>query len=672
MGNCCGAPRANYMVYVRTGDLKGAGTNANVKIRLHDSEGKVTQDITLDNFFRDDFEAGSMDTFHVPELKNFGNIISEIEFWRDDSGIASDWYVNKILVENRKTNDIFVFPVYRWIKPNYHYKIAHLDTSLPQNDQHAPQREMELKEKCKLYQQCVKVDGGPSQVKAIPDDEQFSFDYKWNIAKRKLKMIADSKLQLLTKGGKWEGIQDLTKVFTSAFGEPLGCKRWSNDIFFGWQRINSMNHSLIELCTEVPKKMGVTDVMLQPFLEGWPLHQVIEAKRLFMVDLEILQGLPCKSEEYVCPVPIALFFVNGDGRLVPIAIQLFQQKADDNPVFLPTDPPYTWMMAKMWYNLADASFHQSITHLGYTHLIMEGVCVAFHRNLSQSHPLFKLLAPHFLYLIAINTRGLELLVAPNGWVDKTMNIGIKGMFDLIARGLNRWRMDVHGTLPEDLKRRGVYCLNGKVLPGYYYRDDALLLYDAIKTYVTKYVNLYYDSQEKIENDWEIQNFGRELTLSREEGGCGLLGVPFEDKFDKPEQLIMVFTSIIYTCSVAHASTNFPQYDEYAFPPNYPASMNGSPPKDKKPLTEEDILATLPDKKTTLDVMTVTKILSDRGTNSLGNFEVQYIFDPDAKQIVQEFRAELQRISETIKRRNESRNPKYEWLDPELVPNSISI
>lgn len=53
------------------------------------------------------------------------------------------------------------------------------------------------------------------------------------------------------------------------------------------------------------------------------------------------------------------------------------------------------------------------------------------------------------------------------------------------------------------------------------------------------------------------------------------------------------------------------------------------------LTEADILSTLPDKKTTLDVMTVTKILSDRGTKSLGDFEVQYIFDPDAKRIVQE-------------------------------------
>lgn len=53
------------------------------------------------------------------------------------------------------------------------------------------------------------------------------------------------------------------------------------------------------------------------------------------------------------------------------------------------------------------------------------------------------------------------------------------------------------------------------------------------------------------------------------------------------------------------------------------------------LSEADILSTLPDKKTTLDVMTVTKILSDRGTKSLGDFEVQYIFDPDAKRIVQE-------------------------------------
>lgn len=53
-------------------------------------------------------------------------------------------------------------------------------------------------------------------------------------------------------------------------------------------------------------RLGVSDVMLQPFLEGWPLHQVIEAKRLFMVDLEILQDLSCKSDDFV----VTVFFLN--------------------------------------------------------------------------------------------------------------------------------------------------------------------------------------------------------------------------------------------------------------------------------------------------------------------------------------------------------------------------
>ena len=39
------------------------------------------------------------------------------------------------------------------------------------------------------------------------------------------------------------------------------------------------------------------------------------------------------------------------------------------------------------------------------------------------------------------------------------------------------------------------------------------------------------------------------------------------------------------------------------------------------------MALLPNKRMTLDIMVITKLLSSRGTNSLGDFEMQYLYDP---------------------------------------------
>ena len=50
-------------------------------------------------------------------------------------------------------------------------------------------------------------------------------------------------------------------------------------------------------------------------------------------------------------------------------------------------------------------------------------------------------------------------------------------------------MNIEGTFPKNLEERGVMDKN--VLPTYPYRDDGLLLYNAIKTYVTKIINYFY-------------------------------------------------------------------------------------------------------------------------------------------------------------------------------------
>ena len=62
------------------------------------------------------------------------------------------------------------------------------------------------------------------------------------------------------------------------------------------------------LCVAV--SMGVTAEMLRPFLEGWTMKQIIEAKRLFVVDLKILKNLPTVNGRKVSTPVLLLTFIH--------------------------------------------------------------------------------------------------------------------------------------------------------------------------------------------------------------------------------------------------------------------------------------------------------------------------------------------------------------------------
>ena len=163
-----GTPEANFTITVKTGDRFGAGTDANVEIVLFDENGKCSKSMALDNYFRDDFERGQEDTFHVTssemgELTVSSNI-ARIQLWRDNWGFGDSWFVDTIHVENTLTKRQFVFPMFRWVKANYYYHINHLDTSLPQLDDFPEQRQMLLDDRKETYQYDQKVEGGPVQV----------------------------------------------------------------------------------------------------------------------------------------------------------------------------------------------------------------------------------------------------------------------------------------------------------------------------------------------------------------------------------------------------------------------------------------------------------------------------------------------------------------------------
>jgi hypothetical protein len=93
-----------------------------------------------------------------------------------------------------------------------------------------------------------------------------------------------------------------------------------------------------------------------------------------------------------------LYVKAGEEKLKPIGIQLMP----GGLIFTPKDTYWQWTYAKMAVHNADAQYHQVYNHWLQTHAITEPLSIAFNRNLSRLHPVFRLMAPHFKYSISIN------------------------------------------------------------------------------------------------------------------------------------------------------------------------------------------------------------------------------------------------------------------------------
>ncbi|HSJ78947.1 MAG TPA: lipoxygenase family protein [Erythrobacter sp.] len=460
---------------------------------------------------------------------------------------------------------------------------------------------------------------------------------------------------------------------------PLPGIAWTfeDDAEFAALRVAGPNAMLIAAVgSSLPANFPVSAQTYAQVVNGDTLAAALAEGRLFMLDYAVLgaldPGMWGGMAKHVWQ-PLALFAVPpGGASLVPVAIQCGQDP-EEWPIFTPSvaaADQWGWEMAKLIVQVADGNYHELVAHLGRTHLVIEGVAMATHRHLATVHPIWALLVPHFEGTLFINEAAATSLIAPGGPIDHIFAGTITSTQALAVAA----RLDFDFTakmLPHDLAARGVGP--GSALADFPYRDDGLLVWQAIHDWVRQYVALYYASDADVAGDSELDAWAACVTGEAKIKGFG----PVTTR----AALVDACTMIIFTASAQHAAVNFPQKDIMAFAPAVTGAGWQSAPPSQSGQDKPGWLAMMPPMALALEQLNVLELLGSLHYRPLGDFRATdapyapWFADPRVtapEGPLPVFQAQLANIDTVIAARNADRMRPYPYLQPSLIPTSINI
>ncbi|XP_042518149.1 linoleate 13S-lipoxygenase 3-1, chloroplastic [Macadamia integrifolia] len=503
---------------------------------------------------------------------------------------------------------------------------------------------------------------------------------------------------------------------------------WLRDDEFARQAmagINPVNIERLEVFPPVskldpaihgPPESAIKEEHIVGHIEGMSVPQALEEKRLFMLDFHDIY-LPFLDKINALDGRKAyatrtLFFLTRLGTLKPIAIELslpFTASTSSSSSKRVLTPPvdatsnWIWQLGKAHVCSNDAGVHQLVNHWLRTHACMEPFILAAHRQLSEMHPIFKLLDPHMRYTLEINALARQTLISAGGVIESCFTPGQYCMEMSAAAYRDFWRFDLEG-LPADLLRRGMAVEDPTkphglklVIEDYPYANDGLLIWSAIESWVRTYVNRYYPDSSLIRSDIELQSWYSEAVNV---GHANLRHQNWWPNLTNTEELTSILTTLIWLASAQHAALNFGQYPYGGYVPNRPPLMRRLIPvqgdSDYDYFMADPqrfFFSALPSLLQSTQFMAVVDTLSTHSPDEeyIGERQQPSIWsgDADIVEAFYGFSAEMQRVEKEIEKRNKDPSLRnrcgagvlpYELLAPSSepgvtcrgVPNSVSI
>ncbi|XP_026208082.1 arachidonate 15-lipoxygenase B-like [Anabas testudineus] len=676
-----------YEVIVYTSNREGAVTLNDVFIKLVGTIGESKRTKLKSEKLTSGFSQGEVSSFTVSCDTSLGRLIwIELDKQSHDMFPVDTWFPDKVEVKSEEELT-FTFPIYCWINDSEVHcfiegtaqkgsdtcgRVAKTRSILTDNIlEYFRKQDLEKRKKNYCWKEndgglphCIQADS----VWSLPTEVWFSLVKGVEIGLTQTVGLASLKLKGLADCmDNWKNFDDIGCVFsckTTKLSEHIQ-ERWRHDDFFAYQFLNGANPMVIQRCTALPSNFPVTDDML---LHGQSLADEMKNGNIFLCNYKNFDGVQpniINGKAQYLMAPLVLLQKTPNDKLMPIAIQLKQTPADDNPIFGPNDPKYDWLLAKTFVRSAEFTEHELNSHLLRTHLLAEVFAVSLLRSVSMVHPLYKLLMPHTRYTLQINILARKFLVSDTGFFKMHAASGGEALITILQRSLSSLTYRSL-CIPDDIADRGL-----ESVPNFYYRDDGLRLWNIINSFVKGILKYYYKSDKEVQNDSELQNWIGDIFehgfLSRESSG-----IP--QRFSTVDELVKFVTMVIFTCSAQHSAVNTGQFDYGGFMPNTPITLQLPPPIKKGLANENTLLQTLPMVSETVNGMAVMWLLSKPSSDfvALGQYREEYFTEETACEVIKVFQEELKKLSEGIKKRNESLEIPYTYMDPALMENSVAI
>ncbi|KAK0720287.1 lipoxygenase [Lasiosphaeris hirsuta] len=298
---------------------------------------------------------------------------------------------------------------------------------------------------------------------------------------------------------------------------------------------------------------------------------------------------------------VTLFQLHDDGKLHPIAICIDHKGSMEKSVTIfnkrtsPSDSTsgekddWPWRYAKTCAQVTDWVRHELTVHLCLSHLVEEAIIVGVNRTVPMTHPVYRLLSPHWYKTLSLNAAARATLV-PQVVVD-IVGITPEQCFRFLHDAYDRYDF-VGSYVPNDLQRRGFPSTQEGLKPSRYknygYAKNVLAVWTTLRAYVKSMLVLDFPTDESVANDQYIQDWAKEVQVSGH--------MPSFPEIKTLDALVDAATMCIHIAAPYHSAVNYLQNFYQAFVASKPPSLCSLSPatlEQLKAYREPDLVAALP-------------------------------------------------------------------------------